>query len=95
LNKLEKRIEDDFLSYYDEDEISASTTPPPCPKQLSISYTQAAKQLLFQNEKLTSQETMESTMQTSMSTLTQSSLNEAMEKLRQENDHLTNQPCEC
>jgi hypothetical protein len=43
LNKLEKRIEDDFLSYYDADEISASKTPPPRPKRLTISYAQAAK----------------------------------------------------
>jgi hypothetical protein len=48
---------------------------------LAISYAQAAKQLSFQNEKSTSQETTESTMATSMSTLTQSSLNNAMEKL--------------
>jgi hypothetical protein len=86
LNKLEKRIEDDFLSFYDEDEISASTTPPPRPKRLTISYAQAAKRLSFQNDKSTTQETTESTMATTMSTLTQSSLNEAMEKLRQEND---------
>jgi hypothetical protein len=55
---------------------------------LTISYAQAAKQLSFQNEKSTYQETTKSTMATSMSTLTQSSLNDAMEKLRQENDQL-------
>jgi hypothetical protein len=82
LNKLEQRVQEDLLMY-DEDMLSES--PPQRPRRMTISYAQAAKRLSFQNESKSSESiNSNSTMATTMSTLTQSTLDEAMEKLRAE-----------
>jgi hypothetical protein len=84
LNKLEQRVQED-LSMYDEDTLSES--PPQRPRRMTISYAQAAKRLSFQSESKIdprSQINSNSTMATTMSTLTQGTLDEAMEKLRAE-----------
>jgi hypothetical protein len=80
LNKLEQRVNLD-LSMYNEESISS--TPPPRIRRPTISYAQAAKRLSFQenvdkNDRSTNNSSV--TMTTSLSTLTQNSLDEAMKK---------------
>lgn len=81
LNKLEKRISAD-ISMLDDETLSA--TPPHRPKRMTISYAQAAKRLSFDNgkEKKDENHNNAETTATSMSTLTQSSLDEALQKIR-------------
>jgi hypothetical protein len=83
LDKLEQRVQDE-LSMYDEDDLS--TSPPPRPRRMTITYAQAAKRLSFQSDatKPSNEQNSGVTTSTSMSTLTQSTLDEAMEKIRNE-----------
>jgi hypothetical protein len=83
LDKLEQRVNLD-LSMYDEESLSSS--PPPRVRRPTISYAQAAKRLSFQDESNTTRKTNNSsvTMTASLSTLTQDSLNDAMEQIRKE-----------
>jgi hypothetical protein len=83
LDKLEQRVQDE-LSMYDDDE--QSTSPPPQPRRMMITYAQAAKQLSFQSNTLkpTNKPNSGVTTSTLMSTLTQSMLDKAMEKIRNE-----------
>jgi hypothetical protein len=87
LNKLEEKVQSE-LQMYDED--SLSTSPPTRPRRMTISYAQAARRLSFKNEaKTTSDPKMNysnETMATSMSTLTQTSLDEAITKIRAETE---------
>jgi hypothetical protein len=86
LNKLEERVNAE-LSMYDDDDLS--TTPPTRPRRMTISYAQATRRLSFSDMKQT-QVNSENTTETntaSMSTLTQSSLDAALNKLRQENEN--------
>jgi hypothetical protein len=91
LNKLKERVQADLLMY-DEDTIS--TTPPTRPRRMTISYAQAAKRLSFHStiQKSTNKtgNTPETTT-TSMSTLTQSSLEEAMAQIRAETEKSINE----
>jgi hypothetical protein len=88
LNKLEGKIHDNLLMYDDDSEISS---PPIRRRQPNISYAQETKRLSFQSKsilsknKLNQQTNSGLTMSTSMSTLTQSSLDDAITKLRDEN----------
>jgi hypothetical protein len=71
---------------YDEESL-ASTPPPPRTRRPSISYAQAATRLSFQDDEdknARSKNHSSSMMTTSLSTLTQNSLNEAMELIRKE-----------
>jgi hypothetical protein len=74
--------------YDDESELSS---PPMRRRRPTISYAQATKRLSFQHENITNNknntQTSNSglTMNTSMSTLTQSSLDDALAKVRSEN----------
>jgi hypothetical protein len=93
LDKLEQRVNLD-LSMYDEESISS--TPPPRIQLPTISYAQAAKRLSFQdnvdkNDRSTNNSSV--TMTTSLSTLTQNSLDEAMEKIRKETEQSINTLC--
>jgi hypothetical protein len=93
LNKLEERVQTDLLMY---DEESLSTTPPSRPRRMTISYAQAARRLSFHAEKqATTQQTKimhaNETMTTSMSTLTQTSLEAALSKIRVETENSINQ----
>jgi Tfp pilus assembly protein PilP len=84
LDKLEERVNLD-LSMYDEE--SLSSTPPPRTRRPTISYAQAAKRLSFQDDDDKNSRSMNNssiTMTTSLSTLTQDSLNEAMAQIRKE-----------
>jgi hypothetical protein len=90
LNKLEEQVQADLLMY-DEDEIS--TTPPTRPRRMTISYAQATRRLSFHSE--TSKPTNKTgnsieTMATSMSTLTQTSLDAALTKIRAETENSIN-----
>jgi hypothetical protein len=91
LDKLEQRVNLD-LSMYDEESIS--TTPPPRIRRPTISYAQAAKRLSFQDDTDKNNRSVKnsgSTMATSLSTLTQNSLDEAMEQIRKETAQSINQ----
>jgi hypothetical protein len=44
LSRLEQKIDDENISYADDDEAS---TPPPRPRRFTISYAQATKRLSF------------------------------------------------
>jgi hypothetical protein len=71
------------------DEESLASTPPPRKRRPTISYAQAAKSLAFQVEagnKSQTKNNSNNTMTTSVSTLTQDSLNEAMEQIRRETE---------
>jgi hypothetical protein len=84
LDKLKQCVNLD-LSMYDEESISS--TPPPRLRRPTISYAQAAKRLSFQDaadKNVNSTNNSSITMTTSLSTLTQNSLDEAMEKIRKE-----------
>jgi hypothetical protein len=83
LDKLEQRVKSD-LSMYDEESLSSS--PPSRVRRPNISYAQAAKRLSFQDESNVTRSKLNSnvTMATSLSTLTQDSLNEAMDQIRKE-----------
>jgi hypothetical protein len=84
LDKLEERVNLD-LSMYDEE--SLASTPPPRKKRPTILYAQAAKSLAFQidaGQKSQTNNNSTTAMTTSVSTLTQDSLNEAMEQIRRE-----------
>jgi hypothetical protein len=88
LDKLEQRVHND-LSMYEEDDLLQS--PPPRPRRLTISYAQAAKQLSFQSGSEKSPENQANSGQTtttSMSTLTQSTLDEAIKNIRNETNRL-------
>jgi hypothetical protein len=88
LDKLEEKIQNDLSMYDDESELSS---PPMRRRRPTISYAQATKRLSFQHENITNNknntQTSNSglTMNTSMSTLTQSSLDDALAKIRSEN----------
>jgi hypothetical protein len=88
LDKLEERMQDDISMYDDESEISS---PPARRRRPSISYAQATKRLSFQSETIMNNKNDTQvtnsgfTMNTTMSTLTQSSLDEALAKIRDEN----------
>jgi hypothetical protein len=87
LNKLEERVNADLLMY---DNDSMHTTPPTRPRRMTISYAQATRRLSFQPETTHTTPktgTSQSTMVTSMSTLTQTSLDEAMSKIRKETEN--------
>jgi hypothetical protein len=67
---------------YEEDDLS--TSPPTCPRRLTISYAQAAKRLSFQSGPEHSTENQTNSGQTTNTTtltLTQSTLDEAIEKI--------------
>jgi hypothetical protein len=90
LDKLEERVNLD-LSMYEEE--SLSSTPPPRVRRPTISYAQAAKRLSFQDDtdkNTRSTNNSSTTMTTSLSTLTQNSLDEAMEKIRKETEKSIN-----
>jgi hypothetical protein len=88
LDKLEGTIHEDISMYDDESEISS---PPTRRRRPTISYAQATKRLSFQSETIvtknqSNQQTNSGlTMSTSMSTLTQCTLDDAISKLRDEN----------
>jgi hypothetical protein len=87
LNKLEEKVNAE-LSMYDDD--TMSTTPPTRPRRMTISYAQATRRLSFQKETAPDTNktaTSHSTMETSLSTLTQTSLDEAMLKIRKETEN--------
>jgi hypothetical protein len=79
-----------------DDDSEYSATPPIRSRRPTISYAQATKRLSFQNETILTKKTQENTtnsqlmMTTTMSTLTQSSLNEAINNLRQETEKSIN-----
>jgi hypothetical protein len=81
LNKLEERVNADLLMYDDDEH---ATTPPTRPRRLTISYAQATRRLSFQNEttpaatKIGHAQSMTATL---LSTLTLTSLDEAMSKM--------------
>jgi hypothetical protein len=83
-DKLEERVHAD-LAMYDEDELSA--TPPPRPQCMTISYAQATQQLTYNDANpstslsLKKTSNTQETMTTSMSMLTQTSLDDAMNKI--------------
>jgi hypothetical protein len=87
LNKLEAKVNEE-LSFIEDDELS--TSPPPRPRKMTISYAQATRRLSFKNDETDTNNRGEmnsgATMATSMSTLTQSTLDQAMEKMRQEHE---------
>jgi hypothetical protein len=85
LNKLEERISAD-ISMLDDETLSVS--PPPRPRRMTISYAQATQKLSFNGETKNNEEiqTNAGTMVTTMSTLTQSSLDEAINKIRKETE---------
>jgi hypothetical protein len=94
LDKLKQCVNLD-LSMYDEESISS--TPPPRLQRLTISYAQAAKRLSFQDaadKNVNSMNNSSITMTTSLSTLTQNSLDEAMEKIRKETAQSINTLCQ-
>jgi flagellar biosynthesis chaperone FliJ len=85
LTKLEQAIDGENLMYADDDE---DTTPPPRPKRFTVSYAQAAKIINPQSPTAsqnppTSQVSMNTTT-TATSTITQESLEEALQRFRQE-----------
>jgi hypothetical protein len=88
LDKLEGTIHEDISMYDDDSEISS---PPTRRRRPNISYAQATKRLSFQSETIltknqSNQKTNSGlTMSTSMSTLTQCTLDDAISKLRDEN----------
>jgi hypothetical protein len=84
LDKLQEQVNMD-LSMYDEE--SLASTPPPRKRRPTILYAQAAKSLAFQvnaGQKLQTNNNSNNTMTTSVLTLTQDSLNKAMEQIRHE-----------
>jgi hypothetical protein len=85
LDKLEQRVQDE-LSMYDEEELSTSPPPRARPRKMTITYAQATKRLSFQSDapKPNNEQNSGVTTSTTMSTLTQSTLDEAMEKIRTE-----------
>jgi hypothetical protein len=95
LKKLEDQMSFDQMMG-GEDDSANSTTPPTRPRRPTISYAQATKRLTFQNETIFTQSPQENTtnsqqtMTTTMSTLTQSSLNEAINNLRKETENSIN-----
>jgi hypothetical protein len=92
LNKLEEQVHADLLMY---DKESISTTPPQRPRRMTISYAQATRRLSFRSDPTittTTNKTESSVANlTTMSTLTQSSLEEAMAKMRSETENSINQ----
>jgi hypothetical protein len=90
LKKLEEKINEE-LSYYDEEDLSTSP-PPPRPKRMTISYAQATKRLSFGEQPNTNQNknnnsnATANTANTTMSTLTQSTLDEAIDKICKETE---------
>jgi hypothetical protein len=87
LTKLEEKVQSE-LQMYDKD--SLLTSPPTRPRRMTISYAQAARRLSFRNEAKTTSDPKTNysnkTMATSMSTLTQTSLDEAIAKIRAETE---------
>jgi hypothetical protein len=82
LDRLEQRVQDE-LSMYDEDDLSTSPPQRQRQRRMTITYAQAAKRLSFQSDasKTMNKQNSGVTTATSMSTLTQSTLDEAMEKI--------------
>jgi hypothetical protein len=78
------------------DDSEYSTSPPTRSRRPTISYAQATKRLSFQNETIIAQTphvnttNATQTMTTTMSTLTQSSLNDAIASLRKETEKSIN-----
>jgi hypothetical protein len=95
LKNLEDQMNHDIMMGGD-DESEYSTTPPVRSRRPTISYAQTTKRLSFQNETIISQipkdnttATMQ-TMTTTMSTLTQNSINDAVANLRKETEQSIN-----
>jgi hypothetical protein len=90
LKKLEDQMNHDILMGGGEDDSEYSTSSPVRALRQTISYTQATKRLSFQTETILTQDSRDKninstqTMTTNMSTLTQSSLNDAIAHLRKE-----------
>jgi hypothetical protein len=95
IKKLEDSVTVDQMLTDDDSEYSAS--PPTRSRRPTISYAQATKRLTFQNEtilnKTNNQEgnTTPMTAITTLSTLTQESLNETLQKFRQETERSINE----
>jgi hypothetical protein len=85
LTKLEQAIDGENLMYADDDE---DTAPPPRPKRFTISYAQAAKilppQLPSSNQNPPASQVSTNTTTTATSTITQESLDDALQRFRQE-----------
>jgi hypothetical protein len=96
LKKLEDQINHETLMSGGEDDSEYSTTLPVQSRRPTISYAQGTKQLSFQKETIITQtpnndtNNMMQTMTTTMSTLTQSSLNDAIATLRKETENSMN-----
>jgi hypothetical protein len=95
LQKLEDQMQHDVIMG-GEDDSEYSTTPPARSRRPTISYAQATKRLSFQQETISPESQKNiltnstQTMTTTMSTLTQSSLNDAINSLRQETERSIN-----
>jgi hypothetical protein len=91
LSRLEQKINDKHISYADDDEAS---TPPPCLKRFTISYAQATKRLSFNKETVlyppTNTVHATTTTETPASTLTQESLEESLNRIRQDTEQKLN-----
>jgi hypothetical protein len=86
LNKLEQKIEDENYMYVDDDE---DTTPPPRPKKFTISYAQAITNSSNAQKSTspTGQISASTSATTTTSTLTQESLDEALQRFREETNN--------
>jgi hypothetical protein len=91
LSRLEQKIDDENIIYDDDDEAS---TPPPRPRRFTISYAQATKRLSFNKETILTPPTNSvlatTTTTTTASTLTQETLEESLNKIRQDTDQKLN-----
>jgi hypothetical protein len=90
LSRLEQKIDDEHISYADDDEAS---TPPPRPRRFTISYAQATKRLSFNKETVLYPPTNTvhtTTTATPASTLTQESLEESLNRIRQDTEQKLN-----
>jgi hypothetical protein len=96
LKKLEDQLNHDKMMSGGDDDSEYSTTPPARSRRPTISYAQATKRLSFQKETIITQTPNNNinnsmqTMTTTMSTLTQSSLNDAIATLRKETENSMN-----
>jgi hypothetical protein len=97
LKKLEDQMNHDQLMGGGVDDSEYSKSPPARTRRPTISYAQATKRLSFQNETILSQTPQNNntnttqTMTTTMSTFTQSSLNDAIANLRKETEKSINE----
>jgi hypothetical protein len=91
LNKLEEQVNADLLMY---DEESISMIPPQRPRKITLSYAQATRRLSFRSDPkittTTNKTESSAANMTTMSTLTQTSLEEAMAKIRSETENSIN-----